>query len=117
LAICFYLASSVVFPDHQEDHERLADYYRERKTFVIGLLLAGVVLTDVTSFTADLHQPVFFRFFVLPYNAALVGAMTALLFVRSPRSNVVLLSVLILLVTVPYWSAGAIHHLVEQRDK
>jgi hypothetical protein len=115
LAICFYLASAVVFPDHKEDHERLADYYRERKTFVIGLLLVGVVLTDVTSFKADLHQPAFFWFFVLPYNAALVGSMTALLFVRSPRTNIVLLSALILLITIPYWSAGAIHHLLPQR--
>ena len=27
LAICFYLAASVVFPHDEADHERLADYY------------------------------------------------------------------------------------------
>ena len=31
LAICYYLAAAVVFPHREADHERLADYYRERR--------------------------------------------------------------------------------------
>ena len=119
LAICFYLAAAVVFPRDEADHERLADYYRERKGFVLGVLIAAAILTDVNYrrvLQAQLQrEPAVLWFWVVPYNVALFGLLIALLFVRSRRANVVLLAALILLITIPYWSAGMIHHAFAQR--
>jgi hypothetical protein len=119
LAICFYLAAAVVFPHHDADHERLADYYRERKGFVVGMLIAAAILTDVSyrgvlQTQLEREQAVIWLW-VIPYSIALFGSMIALLFVRSRRANLVLLGALILLTTIPYWSAGAIHHAIAQR--
>jgi hypothetical protein len=112
LAICFYLAASVVFPHDEADHERLADYYRERKRFIVGLLLAGELLIHVTYigvFQDRLaHQPAVFWLWTIPYNAAIEGSMIALMFVRSRRANIILLAALILLLTIPYWFEDAI---------
>jgi len=119
LAICFYLAAAVVFPRDEADHERLADYYRERKGFVVGALIASAALSDVTFrdlFQAQLaREPAVLWLWTVPYNVALFGCMIALLFVASRRANVVLLGALVLLTMVPYWSAGAIHRAIAQR--
>ena len=105
LAICFYLAASVVFPHDEADHERLADYYSERKRFVVALLLAGEMLIHVTYlqvFKERLaHRPAVFWLWTVPYNVAIETAMIALLFVRSRRANIVLLIALNLLLTIP----------------
>jgi hypothetical protein len=116
LAICFYLAASVVFPHDDADHERLADYYHERKRFVVAMLLAGEMLIHVTYipiFKDRLaHQPAVFWAWTVPYNAAIETVMIALLFVRSRRANIVLLAALILLITIPYWDQSAIQNAV-----
>jgi hypothetical protein len=112
LAICFYLAAAVVFPHEDADHERLAEYYRERKRFVVGLLLAGEMLIHVTYlhvFEDRLaHHPAVFWLWTVPYNVAIEGTMIALLFVRSRRANIVLLLLLLLLIAIPYWDEGSI---------
>jgi hypothetical protein len=112
LAICFYLAAAVVFPHDEADHERLADYYCERKRFIILMLLAGEMLIHVTYISVFkdrlAHQPAVFWLWSIPYNAAIEACMIALLFVRSRRANIVLLAALILLITIPYWDQGAI---------
>ena len=118
LAICFYLAAAVVFPHDDADHERLADYYRERKRFIVLMLLAAEMLIHVTYlgvFKDHLaHQPAVFWLWTIPYNLAIEGAMIALLFVRSPRANMGLLAALILLLTIPYWVHGAIETLISR---
>jgi len=116
LAICFYLAASIVFPHDDADHERLADYYRERKRFIIGLLFAGELLIHVTYlgvFQDRLaHQPAVFWLWTVPYNLAIEGSMIALMLVRSRRANIVFLIALILLLFIPYWYQDAITRAV-----
>jgi hypothetical protein len=116
LAICFYLAASVVFPHDDSDHERLADYYRERKRFVVGLLLAGEMLIHVTYLHVFedriAHQPAVFWLWTIPYNLAIETTMVALLFVRSRRANIILLLMLLLLLAIPYWDEGAIPNAI-----
>src|SRR4051812_20502976 len=91
LAICFYLAAAVVFPRDDADHERLADYYRERKVFVIGMLFAVEQLIHVTYldlFNDRLaHTPAVFWLWTVPYNVVIEGSMIALMLVRSRRAN------------------------------
>jgi hypothetical protein len=112
LAICFYLAASVVFPHDEADHERLADYYRERKRFIVGLLLAGEMLIHVTYLHVFedriAHHPGVFWLWTVPYNVAIEATMVALLFVRSKRANVTLLILLLLFLAIPYWDEGSI---------
>jgi hypothetical protein len=112
LAICFYLAAATVFPHDEADHERLADYFRERKRFVVGLLLAGEILIHVTYLHVFedriAHHPAVFWLWTIPYNIAIEATMVALLFVRSRRANIVLLVLLLLLIAIPYWDEGSI---------
>ncbi|HZC37837.1 MAG TPA: hypothetical protein VE221_04090 [Sphingomicrobium sp.] len=112
LAICFYLAASVVFPHDEADHERLADYYRERKRFVVGLLFAAELLIHVTYLQVFkdrlAHQPAVFWLWTIPYNSAIEASMVALMLVRSRRANILLLIALNLLLTIPYWDQSAI---------
>jgi hypothetical protein len=119
IAICFYLAAAVVFPHDEADHERLADYYRERKRFIILVLLAAEMFIHVTYLGVFedwlAHRPALFWLWTVPYNLVIESSMIALLFVRSRRSNVLLLSALILLLTIPYWDQGAISGWIAQR--
>jgi hypothetical protein len=119
LAICFYLAAAVVFPRDEADHERLADYYRERKRFVVGLLLAGEMLIHVTYLHVFedriAHHPAVFWLWTIPYNVAIEATMIALLFVRSRRANIVLLVLLLLLIAVPYWDEGSIPNAIARQ--
>jgi hypothetical protein len=116
LAICFYLAASVVFPHDEADHERLADYYRERKRFVVGLLLAGEMLIHVTYLPIleqrFAHQPALFWLWTVPYNVAIEASMVAIMFVGSRRANIMLLIVLLLLIMIPYWDQGSIQNVL-----
>jgi hypothetical protein len=119
LAICFYLAASVVFPHDEADHERLADYYRERKRFVVGLLLAAEMLIHVTYLHVFeqriAHQPELFWLWTVPYNLAIEASMVAIMFLRSRRANIVLLIVLLLLIMIPYWDQGSIQNALARR--
>ena len=116
IAICFYLAAATVFPHDDADHERLADYYRERKAFVVGLLLAIEMLIHVTYLPIFeeriAHRPEVFWLWTVPYNLAIEATMVALIFLRSRRANIVLLVLLLLLIMVPYWDQGAMQHAV-----
>jgi cellulose synthase/poly-beta-1,6-N-acetylglucosamine synthase-like glycosyltransferase len=119
LAICFYLAASVVFPHDEADHERLADYYRERKRFVVGLLLAAEMLIHVTYLHVFeqriAHQPELFWLWTVPYNLAIEASMVAIMFLRSRRANIVLLIVLLLLIMIPYWDQGSIQNALARQ--
>lgn len=119
IAICLYLAAAVVFPHDEADHERLADYYRERKRFIVGLLLAVEMLIHVTYLPIFedriAHHLAMFWLWTVPFNLAIEGSMVALLFVRSKRANVVLLAVLLLLLMVPYWDQGSIQNALARQ--
>ena len=119
LAISYYLAASVVFPHREADHERLADYYQDRRPFVAGALVAADLLDNITylGFYSDTfdQRPAVFWLWQLPYNLAIAASLVALVFVRSRRANIILLTVLILLLVVPYWQGSPIAHLIERR--
>ena len=119
LAICFYLAAATVFPHDQADHERLADYYRERKRFILLLLLAGEMLIHVTYLPIFkqriAHEPELFWMWTVPYNVAIEATMIALIFVRSRGANIVMLILLLLLIMVPYWDQGSIQNALARQ--
>lgn len=119
IAICLYLAASVVFPHDEADHERLADYYRERKRFIVAMLLAVEMLIHVTYLPIFeqriVHEPQVFWLWTVPFNLAIESAMVALMFVRSTRANIVLLVVLLLLLMVPYWDQGSVQNALARR--
>jgi uncharacterized membrane protein len=119
ITICLYLAAATVFPHDEADHERLADYYRERKRFIVILLLAVEMLIHITYlpiFEARIaHQPEVFWLWTVPFNLAIEASMVALLFVRSKRANIALLVVLLLLLLVPYWDQGSIQNALAHK--
>lgn len=116
IAICFYLAAAVVFPHDEADHERLADYYRERKRFVVALLLAIEMLIHVTYLPIFeeriAHRPEVFWLWTVPYNLAIEATMIGIILLRSRRANIALLVLLVLLILVPYWDQGVMQHAV-----
>jgi hypothetical protein len=119
LAVSYYFAASVVFPHREADHERLADYYQDRRPFVAGALVAADVLDNITYlhiYAADLqHRPAVFWLWELPYNLAIAACLIGLLFARSKRANVILLTTVILLLTIPYWQNQSMGHLISAR--
>ena len=62
------------------------------------------------------HDPEAFWLWTVPFNLAIESAMVALIFVRSKRANVILLALLLLLLTVPYWSQGSIQNALAHQD-
>ena len=119
LAICFYLAAATVFPHDDADHERLADYYRERKRFVVSLLFAGEMLIHVTYLPIMedriVHQPELFWMWTVPYDLVIEATMVAIMVLRSRKANIVLLVVLLLLIMIPYWDQGSIQNAMTRR--
>lgn len=114
ITICLYLAAATVFPHDDADHERLADYYGERKRFIVGLLIAVEMLIHITYLPIFeeriANQPELFWLWTVPFNLAIEASMVALLFVRSKRANIVLWVALLLLLTIPYWDQGSIQN-------
>lgn len=114
----YFLAATVIFPTNDEEYSRISEYFMERKRFVVGMLLAAETLVNVTfldAYIASLRErPLAFWAFLVPYNLAINGAFIALLLVKSRRANVILLSTLIFLFLVVYWSRGAIVTLLTQ---
>lgn len=107
LAICYYLAAAVVFPHREAEHERLAEYYRERRAFIVLMVLIAVLLDNV------IYEPIYSRsgpavlaVWLVAYNLAFLGAMIALLIFRSRAANIAFLAIAILLLTLPYWTTG-----------
>jgi hypothetical protein len=112
LATFYYLAAAVVFPTDPKDFPRIGTYFAERKTFMVAMLFAAEMVEANTYSSVYIdrlqHHPPVFWLWLLPYNLAIKGSFVALLFVRSRRANIVLLSTLILLFLIPYWQRGAI---------
>lgn len=112
LAIFYFLAAAVIFPHDEADHERLAAYYQERRPFVMTMMFAASLLENFITragLIASLdHQSALFWLWYMPFNLAIDGSFLALIFVRSRTANIILLSALVLLITIPYWSNGAL---------
>lgn len=107
IAICYYLAASIVFPKDTDEWASLDDYYADRKVFVVALLLAAetaLTATFVGIVVGNFQQgdlPAVWQW--LWYNALIFGSMIALLFVRRRWINLALLVGLLLLFLIPYW--------------
>ena len=118
LATFYYLAAAVVFPSDPADFGRLGDYFADRKRFVIAMLLAAELLVTFTFrdvfAQVSAERPAHFWLWLLPYNLAIVGAYTALLLAKSPRANIVLLALLLLLFFIPYWEQGSIGAAIDR---
>jgi len=116
LAISYYLAAAVVFPHREADHERLADYYQDRRPFIAGTLVAAVLLDNITYLHIYIHdlqqRPAIFWLWQLPYNLAIATSFIALLFVRSRRANIGFLATAILLLTIPYLENQYMGHMI-----
>ena len=118
LAISYYLAASVVFPHREADHERLADYYQDRRPFVAGALVGAELFDNIAYLHRYIdtfqHRPAVFWLWTLPYNLAIDASLIALVFVGSRRANILLLTSLILLLIIPYWDAGSMVRLISR---
>lgn len=119
VATNYYLAATVVFPKEAADYDRMADYYAERKRFVVVVLLANEFLVNWTFwpvFQANLeHHPMVFWLYSVPYNTAIKAALLALLLVRGRRANLAIMAALILLFVLPYWENGAVSAAIIRR--
>lgn len=106
----YYLAASTAFPREAADLADLASYYARRKRFAVAMLLVAEICltaTYIPQFARDaVQRPAVFWLYHIPYNAAIKASFIALLFVQDRRANIALLALLILLITIPYWSGG-----------
>ncbi len=75
-------------------------------------LLVTATFLDVFALSLA-NRPAVFWLWLLPYNLAIKAAFVALLLVKSRRANVVLLTLLLLLFTLPYWDGGAVSEMIE----
>jgi len=110
IAILYYLASTIVFPEHPAEWPSLDDYFAKRKRVVAFLLLAaefGVNYTYWPHIQAEAaRDPAEWDLFI-PYNIAIKLAFLALIFVRGKRLNIAVLAALILIFFLPYWHRAA----------
>jgi hypothetical protein len=107
IAILYYLAATVTFPEKPADWVSLDDYYLKRKRLVVTLMLAAEFVVNYTYRDVLLdnyrHDPQRFWGWNVPYNVAIKFAFLALIFVRGRRANMAALVAIILLFLLPYW--------------
>jgi len=117
-ATFYYLAASVVFPSEPADFDRLADYYAERKRFVVALLFACELLATYMYLPlieiGFREQQAAMWLYYLPFNLLMKGSYIGVFFARGRRANLAWLAMLILLLTAQYWGNGAIGDWIEQ---
>lgn len=116
----YFLAATVIFPTDDDQYGRMSDYFIERKRFIVAMLLAAETFVNVTfldAYAEAFHEhPLAFWAFLVPYNLAINVAFIALLIAKTRRANAVLLSTLIFLFLVVYWSRGAIVTMLIQME-
>jgi len=115
LAIFYYLAAAVVFPRDHEQYAHLHVYFAARKRFVVAMLWAAVLLETYASwdfFGQALHhnRPLFWLWMV-PYNVVGNVLFLALLLARGRRTNIAILTALIVSLIIPYWNEGTIDRM------
>ena len=92
-AMTYYLSASLIFPRSERDWKNLDEHYWARKRLVIG----GVLLVESATMGWQLTRALpalddyWFWFYQLPYFIP----MAALLFTRSRRVDIALLSILV----------------------
>jgi hypothetical protein len=118
VATCYYLAAATAFPREAEGFDALGSYFAQRKTFIVGMLLAAEFIEMYTYrsiyIKAYWQYPAIFWFWLAPYNLAIKASFIALFLVRSRRWNIILLTALVLLFLLPYWENGAIEHAISR---
>ena len=80
---------------------------------LVAELLIGI--TFIGNYEKNLaYQPARFWLWQFPYKIAHLASWVALIVVRTRRANLIVLSILIFLFCVPYWSNGALPKWVHQ---
>jgi hypothetical protein len=118
-ATFYYLGATVIFPSDPADFDRLADYYAERKRFVVTMFFACELLATymfLPIIEAGFREaPAATWLYYLPFNLLMKGSYIGVLLARSRRANLAWLATLILLLGGQYWENGAIGDWVQQR--
>jgi hypothetical protein len=93
VAVTYYLAAALVFPRRTDEWPVLDDHYWEHKKFVIG----GVALANLlsTGFTIYQHPPSLSDTVMFGWIAVYWVPLTALLFTRRRRTDILLLAMLV----------------------
>jgi hypothetical protein len=116
VATFYYLAAATAFPREAEGYDALGAYFAQRKTFIVGMLLAAEIIEMYTFASVYVdnytHRPAVFWIWLAPYNLAIKLSFIALFLVRSRRWNIILLTALILLFLLPYWDNGLIERTI-----
>jgi hypothetical protein len=114
----YYLVATVIFPTDEREFDRLANYFADRKRFMVAMLLAAETFVNVTSLqfytTAFNERPASFWLVIVPFNLMINAIFVALLLVRSRRLNIILLAAQIILFVLVYWSRGALVALAHE---
>jgi hypothetical protein len=94
IAVTYYLAAALVFPNDLSEWASLDEHYWQRKRLVVaGLMLPNAIVFGLA--VAFISAPVdHFRFWF--DQSVYWGALAALLFTRDRRADLVLLGILIL---------------------
>jgi len=115
----YYLAATVVFPSNTADFDHLDAYYRQRKRFVVGLLLTCELLATYSYWpliVKNFHDSrAASILFYIPMNILLKGSYVGLLVAKGRRANLVFLSILIFLLLFFYWDNGSIAAMIQQK--
>ena len=115
----YYLGATVIFPSDPADFDRLAEYYAERKRFVITMFFACELLATymfLPIIKAGFRDaPAATWLYYLPFNLLIKGSYIGVFLARSRRGNLVWLVLLILLLGAQYWETGAIGDWIQQR--
>ncbi len=115
----YYLGATVIFPSDPADFDRLAEYYAERKRFVITMFFACELLATYMVWPVIVvgfyDAPAATFLYYLPFNLLIKGSYFGVFFARSRRANLAWLMILILMLLIQYWENGAIGDWVQQR--
>jgi hypothetical protein len=110
IAIIYYLAATITFPEHPDAHASLDDYFAKRKRDVAILILLAEFVVNYTYLPVYIatyaHNPDKFWTWLIPYNTVIKLVFIAFIFVRGKRANIAVLSAMILMFLLPYWQ----HH-------
>ena len=100
-ATFYYLGATVVFPSNPADFDRLAEYYAERKRFVITMFFACELLATymyLPLIEAGFRDaPAATWLYYLPFNILIKGSYIGVIFARTRRAHLIWLAFLVLL--------------------
>jgi hypothetical protein len=107
VAILYYLAAAIIFPEHPADWPSLDDYFVKRKRAAGAILLANEFVVNYTYLphikAAVARDPALLWHWFLPYNVAIKLVFLVFIFARGRLLNVAALAALILIFLLPYW--------------